>query len=179
VRRFLKKWLPDHATLQRERSLRWLSVWLHHPHLWHLNRHTVAKGVAIGLLINFLPIPLQILWAALLAFWCRANVPIAIMLTWINNPFTFIPINFFIYQAGAWLLGEKTPLSAVPSLPEWHWNGVSTFAHEFFTWFLSLGKAYLVGLPIICLGSAMLGYCLVHIIWRLMISWQRQQRINH
>lgn len=176
MRRFLKNWLPDHATLQREPSLRWLSDWLGHAHLWHLNRRSVAKGVAIGLFINFLPIPLQMLWAALLAFLCRANLPIAILMTWINNPFTFIPINFLIYQVGAWILGEKNTVSSVPSLPEWHWESIGVFAHEFFTWFSSLGKAYLIGLPIVSISSALLGYFLVQIFWRIVIYRQHRQR---
>ncbi len=149
-----------------------------HQSLWHINRRSVAKGVAIGLWVSFLPIPFQMLWAALLAFWFRANLPIAIILTWITNPFTFVPINFFIYQIGSWILNENNNAAAIPSMPGWHWKSLGVSAHEFFIWFLSLGKTYLVGLPIIAFGSAVLGYLAVQVTWRIIVYRQRRERMK-
>jgi uncharacterized protein (DUF2062 family) len=59
--------------------------------LWRPCRDTVAKGLAIGLLVFMLPIP-QSLVAGVLAAWARANVPIAIAATWISNPLTGIAL---------------------------------------------------------------------------------------
>lgn len=84
-------------------------------HLFHFNRKSVAKGAAIGLFINFLPIPLQPVWALVLAIFCRANIPIAVSLTWINNPVTFIPINLFIYTIGSYFTGEELPSLTLPT----------------------------------------------------------------
>jgi uncharacterized protein (DUF2062 family) len=173
--RWLKKWLPDHESLKREKSLQWLHHVLHHPGIWHLHRRAVAKGVAIGLFINFLPVPLQMLWAALLAVMFRANLPIAIVMTWINNPFTFIPINFFIYKVGTWITGEEAEVLELPKW-EWHYEGLSEFFREFITWFASLGKAYFVGLPIVAIGSAILGYYLVQCSWKISVILKRKKR---
>jgi uncharacterized protein (DUF2062 family) len=69
MKRWIKKWLPSPETIQREKSLRWLSSWIHrHPYLWSLNRKTVARGVATGLLVAFIPLPIQIFSSAILAF---------------------------------------------------------------------------------------------------------------
>lgn len=71
MKRWLKKWLPNHETI-REKSLRWLASWLHrHPYLLCLNRRTVARGLAIGLLLAFIPLPIQIFSSAILTFLSR------------------------------------------------------------------------------------------------------------
>ncbi|MDX2164503.1 MAG: DUF2062 domain-containing protein [Gammaproteobacteria bacterium] len=179
MRLFFKKWLPNHTEFQREPKLRWLNSFLfRHQNLWHINRHSVARGFAVGLLVCFLPIPFQMLLAALLALWFRANLPISVIVTWITNPLTFLPFNFFIYKIGEWVLGKKNTVSVIPSIPAWQWKNLGTSAHEFYIWFLSLGKTYLVGLPIMAFGSALLGYFAVQIIWRIFIYWQWRQRIN-
>jgi hypothetical protein len=45
------------------------------PDLWHLNRHSAARAVAIGLFCGLIPGPLQALGSILLCMALRANVP--------------------------------------------------------------------------------------------------------
>jgi len=179
MRGFLKKWLPKDAALQEHRHLQGLMAKLRNARVWSLDRRSIAKGVAAGLLICYLPLPFQMLLAALLACLCRANISIAILITWLSNPFTFVPINLFICQVGAWVLGEKKPFSITRPALEWTRESIKMFAHEFYLWFSSLGKVYLTGLPIVSIGSALLGYMFVQISWRVAIYWRRKHKVRH
>jgi len=64
--------------------------------LWHPCRSTIARGLSIGLFCAMLPIPFQMILAAIGSIRTKANIPIAIGSCWVSNPFTMIPI--FIAQ---------------------------------------------------------------------------------
>ena len=49
MRRYLKKFLPDHEAIRANPWLRPFQSSLLHPRLWHLNRHSAAGAVAVGL----------------------------------------------------------------------------------------------------------------------------------
>lgn len=173
MKRWLKKWLPNHDSLHRDKSTRWIAKWLHeHPYLWTLNRKTVAKGFAAGLLIAFIPLPLQIILSAVLALLVRGNLPIAIASTFISNPFTFVPINLLIYNIGIAItgsngIGEPPPIHEL----ELHWESISLVWQEIIIWFKSLGESYLVGLITLSITASLSGFLMVHLIWRIFI-WQ-------
>lgn len=157
--------------LKQSPKLRNIHDLLKRRHLGDFNRHTVAGGVAIGLFVNFLPIPFQMFWAAFFAVLFSVNLPIATALTWINNPFTFIPINFFIYKIGSMLLFESP---TVFSFPTFHWNQptVESFFHEFTAWIGLLGKPYLLGVAVVSIGAAVTGYWLTQTVWSLSLLFQ-------
>ena len=56
--------------------------------LWHPCRESVATGLGTGLFVAMLPIPGQMILAALLSMRLRANVAIAIAACWVTNPAT-------------------------------------------------------------------------------------------
>ncbi|MGB5324042.1 MAG: DUF2062 domain-containing protein [Pseudomonadales bacterium] len=70
------------------------------------NRRSVARAVLIGLFIVPLPIPSQMLLAALLASLLRANLPLAVSLVWISNPLTILPIAWVCTVLGCALLNQ-------------------------------------------------------------------------
>jgi len=61
---------------------------------------SVAVGLSIGLFCAMLPIPLQMLIAAVCCFIGRGNIPIAIAACWISNPITQIPLMLFQERVG-------------------------------------------------------------------------------
>ncbi|MEA3292554.1 MAG: DUF2062 domain-containing protein [Pseudomonadota bacterium] len=110
-RRFLQRHLPPMHQVKSHRHLGFLGERLQEPYLWHLNRHSVARAVAIGLFCAYLPIPFEMVPAALLAILFRANLPISVLLVWISNPLTWIILYSPPYLLGAQLLGEpQVPL---------------------------------------------------------------------
>lgn len=169
-----KKWLPKRHELQQHNSLRCFGPGLFNPQLWHLNRCSVAKGVAAGLLVAFIPLPIQMLSATLIAILLQGNIPIAIAITWISNPFTFLPITFFIYKIGQYITHDPTTYQLVQ---EFQWQGQSwkEISVQCLAWAQSLGKPFLVGLPIFSISAAILGYFLVHLIWYAIVSWHSKK----
>jgi uncharacterized protein (DUF2062 family) len=96
--------MKDRDAILRSRWIRPFTHLFRHPSLWHLNRRSVPRALAIGLFAAFI-IPIgQFLLAALLAVPLRANVPLAAAATLVTNPLTFAPIYFAAYKVGGMLL---------------------------------------------------------------------------
>lgn len=104
-RRTLQKWFPHSEHFKHHPSLKRFGKGLHEPGLWHLNRRSVARAFAIGLFVAMLPIPFQMVVAALLAIILTANLPISVALVWLTNPATMPLIFYGSYWVGANLLG--------------------------------------------------------------------------
>jgi len=75
--------------------------------LWHPTGQKFATGMAIGAFFALMPLPIQMIAAALAAFFLRANIPAAIAGTWISNPFTFPFCVYFQYRLGCFLTGRE------------------------------------------------------------------------
>lgn len=170
----LKKYLPRRDSLEQEGKLRWLGKHLYHPELWQFHCHAVAKGTAFGLLAAFIPLPGQTVAAALLAYLGRANLPISIVLTWVSNPFTFVPINYGIYKVGKWLTGDTLPYYPLTEF-DWQDTSISEAAVHIWHWLSSFGKPFLVGSIVVASTFAVIGYLLVQSIWKLARFVQRDR----
>ena len=161
-RKFFRRYLPDGDTVRGYRYLAWLGQWLHHPSLWHLNRHSVAGGFAIGLFAGLVPGPLQMLTAALLAVPLKKNLPVALLTTLYTNPFTIVPLYLIAIAYGRLLLGAgHQPVAVEPY--NWDWahsiDSLLALAH----WTLSLGKPLAVSLVALALTLAVAGYFAVQL----------------
>ena len=117
-RKFFRRFLPDHESVRQNRYVAWFGPRLQHPNLWHLNRRSVAGGVAAGLFAGLIPgsNPVQFAAGAILAIVSRVNLPIAVFVTFYSNPFTIVPLYFIAYQLGQLALlqsgGGLPPLAA-------------------------------------------------------------------
>ena len=118
-RRIFKRYMPDPTSIREHKSLRFFGKLLHDPNLWHLNRHSVARAMGVGLFAALIPIPMQMLLAAALAIPVRGNLPIAVSLVWLTNPLTMPPVFFVTYMTGAWLL--QTPPRTLPDNLTFEW----------------------------------------------------------
>lgn len=156
-KKFIKRFMPDHNKIRTHKSLRIFGTLLHDPNLWHLNRRSVAAGIAIGLFVAFLPLPMHMLIAAALAIPLRANLPLAVGVVWVNNPFTMVPFYYLGYQLGAVLMGSA-------ALPR------ETDLDPGIDWLLNEGwdilQPMLLGGVIVGLICAVLGYVGMRLLWR-------------
>ena len=83
-----------------------------------VNRKSVTKALLVGLFIAFIPMPFQMLAVLAVSPFIRFNIPIAISMVWLSNPFTMPPMYYMEYLTGTWLLGME-PLHDVEMTMEW------------------------------------------------------------
>ncbi len=175
-RKYFRRFLPDGDTIRAHRSLAWAGRWLQHPNLWHLNRDSVAGGVAIGLFAGLVPGPLQMLAAALLAIPLKKNLPVALATTLYTNPLTIGPLYVLAYGYGRLLLGASGNAAAIEPF-DWNWSDWLGSAEALLRWTLSLGKPLALGLPALALTLAAAGYFAVQIAWRayVVLAWRSRR----
>ncbi len=174
-RKFFRKYLPSHQSITENRWTVWCKPWLGHHNLWHLHRRSVAGGVAIGLFGGLIPGPLQIITAVILSIVFRVNLPVAALTTLYTNPLTIVPLYYVAYRLGA-----------LVTLTDIHNHELTTFSMAgkgwtdwipaLIDWMISLGKPLAVGLPLLAITLAALGYLLVDQAWRIYVrlAWQRR-----
>jgi uncharacterized protein (DUF2062 family) len=162
LRDILKRHLPHRNWFKEHQQLRWLGELLHDHEIWHLSRRSAAGGVATGLFCAAIPLPVQMLTAAVAAIYFRVNLPLAVICTWVTNPITVPPVFFFIYKLGSWLLQRPAhPLNFQPT-PEWLMRTLVDF------W-----EPMLLGSLIVGSAAALAGYLSVSIAWRVLVIRKR------
>ena len=72
-----------------------------------VNRRMITRGVAVGLFWGFIPMPMQMLAVISTTPFIRFNVPIAISMVWLSNPFTMPPMYYMEYLTGNFILGKE------------------------------------------------------------------------
>ncbi|MEO7554527.1 MAG: DUF2062 domain-containing protein [Alteraurantiacibacter sp.] len=140
--------------------------------LWRFTRRSVPRGVALGLFAGFI-IPVgQIFLAAFLALPVRANVPVAALLTFLTNPFTLPFWLMAANETGAFVLrvDSATTGLATAELESGRWAD--------FGWFQLLEGVGVTafGFVVLSIVSAVIGYFLSSLIWRIMVTrkWTRR-----
>lgn len=163
----MKRWIPTREKMLRSRWLRPIAHHLDNDHLWHADRHSVARAVAIGLFFGLaLPVA-QLLFAVVAAIMLRAHVAIAAAFTLVTNPLTFAPIYWLAYRIGSWLLGGVDEATARRIEQE-----AATMAEEegFMQslWYAvqAAGAPLAVGLVVLALAASMVGFGLAWVLWR-------------
>jgi uncharacterized protein (DUF2062 family) len=177
MKHYFRKYLPHHQQVRDHPAVRWLGPLLSHPNLWHLNRRSVAGGVAVGAFTGLIPGPVQMLSAAILAVVFRVNLPVAVLTTLYTNPVTFVPLYLLAYEIGRRVVPNH---HTSPQSFEFDWHGQNWLdaIPAFFHWMGSLGPALLVGVPLLGAALALIGYFTVRGAWRLavVLQWRRRRR---
>jgi uncharacterized protein (DUF2062 family) len=176
LRKTLRELLPSAHSMREHPHLRLFGPMLHYANLWHLNRRSVAGGVAVGLFTGLIPGPLQMPFAAIFAIVFRVNLPVAVFTTLYTNPLTFVPLYLLAYKIGAFVTGRSNGMHNLYT--EFRAGSLADWLPAFFHWLGSLGLPLLVGVPILGSIFSVCGYFLVRGLWRLqvVISWRRRQR---
>ena len=167
ARKLFERILPDPEWVKKHPSLQKLGDWLHDPHLWHITRHSASSAAFLGLFLAFMPLPIQMIVAVIAATWIRANLTITLILVWVTNPLTVVPIFFFAYKVGALILGA--PTEAFSFELSWHW-----LTHGL----LAIWQPFLLGCLICGLFFGLLGSAFIRVAWRhhTLRRWHQRQQ---
>ena len=137
------------------KSLHVLGDWIYATNLWHINRYSASMAFFVGLFVAFMPIPGQMLLAALLAVMLGCNLPLSVGLVWITNPVTMPAIFFMAYKVGALLI--DVPVKEVEFDLSIHWLANSLD---------NIWRPFLLGCLVCGLFSGSMGYFVISLLWR-------------
>ena len=168
LKNFFRRIIPHHQAIRGNRPLRYLlGDILHDPDIFHLTRRSSSGGVAAGLFVAFIPLPGHTLYAALLAILFRVNLPLAVLFSYVSNPFTIPPLFYLAYRTGALMLG----LPYHNYTFQLSWDGLQGVFHE-------IWAPLLLGSLMIGLISAGCGYLSVRLLWWLSVKrrWEHRRR---
>lgn len=165
-KRLLKRFFPDPHKIKEIKALHFLGDVLHEPNLWHINRHAVSRAFLVGIFWCFIPIPFQMVVAALFAIWLNCNLPISVALVWISNPLTMPPMFYFNYWIGALLLNR--PLINDEFVLSWQWVGERI---------VEVGIPLYVGSFVCATVFSIVCYSLVQFFWTKTVrkNWRERQ----
>ncbi len=130
------------------------------------SRRMVSKAVFIGLFIAFIPMPMQMLAVIAVTPFSKFNVPIALAMCWLSNPFTMPPMYYMEYVTGSFLLGMET--TPVEMTMEWCTNNLGNIFIPLYT-----GTAFYS-----VFGSS-LAYYLVNYFWISSVHRDKKLHRHH
>lgn len=155
-RQLFVKIRPIAQKLRSSRLFRMLGPKLGDSRLWSLNRRAITMGFGAGIAISFIPLPAQLPLSLLAAMIWHLNVPTLVLTSAIVNPVTALPIYYFAYRVGAFLLGADPGGFHFELSWTWLQHGLGT-----------IWKPFLLG----CLVCATIGgyaaYQALELAWRI------------
>ena len=98
----------------------------------------------------------QMIPAAYCAVLFRANLPLSVAGVWISNPITMPAMMYIGYLFGNYILGLDPVYEEFKLSSDW-----------IFSAFGNIWEPLLVGTLIIGIVSSILGYFIMHLLWRL------------
>ena len=130
------------SRIRMRRSIRWLWAQEGTP-------GQRARGVAAGVFCGCYPFfGLQIIFSIGLASALRGNHLLAAAATLISNPFTYLPLYWFNFQVGCWILGPPEKIINIASLtPDTAWEQGWSFSSR-----LLLGSSAVALVSAIAIG---------------------------
>ena len=139
-----------------------------YPFLFHFDKESVPRGIAIGLFAALIPIlPFQTILAILVCIILRGNIAVAFAISWVSNPITILPLMYATYALGNWILGQTGTETNFHEI-NWKVDSLHNLWVSFSIWFSQFGVAFFIGLPFIAIGSACIGYIITKLIWRIL-----------
>lgn len=163
----LKQLAPSPAKLREIKLLRILGEWIYEPNLWHINRYSAAMAFFVGLFVAFMPIPGQMVLAALMAVLLRCNLPISVGLVWITNPLTMPAMFYLAYRVGALII--EVPVQQLEFEMSMPWLRES---------FSAIWQPVVLGCAICGLFFGSLGFFVISMMWRwrVVTRWRARKR---
>lgn len=180
---FFRRIMPDPDQIKSMKGLGFLGRRLADPNIWHLNRHSASWATFWGLFCACLPMPMQMVPGALGAVLFRINLPLVIVMVWISNPLTMVPMLYVGYLIGSWMLNlpavRPSEIGQLLEQSTQHmlsWFGLAERVAnpdrvEFHLMPLLLGNV------VLGLITGLVGFLVVRVLWRrhAIRQWERRR----
>jgi uncharacterized protein len=176
-RSWLDRWvannMPTRAQMAESRWIRPFGTRILASEYWRFTRRSMPWGVAMGLFVGvlFLIPGVQMIGAALFCLPVRGNIPVAAGMTFLTNPFTTPFLILASIPVGN-LFGFHADTNAIMGMYE-----RQAPIRDWFVWLASdAAPALVIGLTVIALASAVIGYFITVFVWRWWIGrkWRRR-----
>ena len=161
-RRLLKRITPHPTKLQNRWFLRIFGPRVTNPRLWSLQRRSVTSAFGLGLAICFIPLPVHLPLAVLVAIVRQINVPTIVGTVFLVNPFTVVPVFYSAYRVGAAALGAPVQNFRFQLSFNWLESGLGP------VW-----RPFLVGCLICSIVAGLTGRMALDLFWRWQVRRQR------
>ena len=128
------------------------------------NRRSMTRGIAIGWFWGSIPMPMQMAGVMAITPFMKFNVPIAIAVVWLSNPFTYPVIFYGEYLIGNLLLGRES-IEGITLTMQWfhaHWGQIATS--------LYLGALFVA--TVVNVGV----YALVNWLWIRSVTFEKHHK---
>jgi len=171
AKKIFRKYLPHPDVIMHNRWIKMLGPRLQEPSLWHINRRSCSLAAGLGMFCAFIPVPFQMLIAAVGAIFLRCNILVAVPTVWISNPLTMGPMFYFCYLLGAQMLGVEAKGFHIELSFDWLANSL-----------VAIWQPFLLGCFSVGVISALAAFLLVRILWHLHILAhikERAQRLHN
>lgn len=164
-RGLFRKITPRRETVHNHWALKPFTGFLGDPRLWSLQRRTVTPAFGAGLAICFIPLPIHIPLAVMVAIFCRIHIPTIMVSLLLVNPLTVVPVYFLAYKVGVLVTGA--PEGGFSFQMSWDWvqNGLGP-----------MWKPFLIGCGVTGALLGLLGYALLDITWRYSVRKRYRER---
>jgi len=166
-KKFVSRIMLHPDRIAHMRGWGWLGRQIFAEDLWHLNRRSVALAFLNGIFWACMPMPMQMVAAAIFAVILRCNVPLSVGLVFLTNPVTMPPYYLAAYQLGAFVMGTET--LTMPNEFSWTWVG-----DQFnLVWWPLLTGSLIFGV----IGSV-IGYAIIRFWWsiQIRINWANRKK---
>lgn len=172
----IAKWaqanMPTREQMEQNRFARPLAA---RHELWRFTRRSVPRGVAVGLFIGiFAMIPgVQLVGAALMCVPVRGNIPMAALMTFVSIP----PTTLFVFLPGAVWVGNRFGFHAdIATVTQLMAHGAGI--RDWLAWLgTDAAPSLVIGLGVISLVAAILGYAVSAVGWRWWTGRKRRVRL--
>jgi len=125
----------------------------------------VTGAFGVGLVICFIPLPVHLVVASLLAIALRLNIPVIIGTVLLVNPLTIVPAYYLAYRVGAALLDVAPTGFSFEMSWDWLQNGLGP-----------MWKPFLVGCLVCGVVGGVLGYMTLELVWRWRVAARYKTR---